>query len=161
MSISKGGRGGTIINMASICGLDSFAIGPAYCASKHGVVGFTKSLADKDLESELGIKFILICPSFTDTTLIQNTQSLLYGQNVDSQLTQLVDKYGIQTYVQISAKKIKKKYYKERFTFLCFSVDECAKSIVDVILKPENGSAWILSKGVCEKVNFHLYFKKD
>lgn len=98
MRISKGGRGGTIINMASVGGLDFFSLGPLYSASKHGVIGFTKSLAGKSLEPELGIKFILICPGFTDTTMLPtNTLSLMYGQNVESRLSQLVGQIGVQT----------------------------------------------------------------
>ncbi|XP_055324743.1 15-hydroxyprostaglandin dehydrogenase [NAD(+)]-like [Sitodiplosis mosellana] len=135
MSIAKGGRGGTILNMASICGLDPFFWGPVYCASKHGVVGFTKSLAEKELESELGIKFIIICPGFTETTLLTKVDSTLYGQNVASERPQ--DIYGIQT------------------------VDQCAKGIVEVMKKSKNGEAWILSKGYHKKVDFQLYYKNN
>lgn len=103
MSVSKGGRGGTIINMASICGLDPFPWGPFYCASKFGVVGFTRSFAEPELESELGIKFIIICPGFTDTKLLPtNMESACYGQNAKIVGEQAIDKYGIQTYVIIN-----------------------------------------------------------
>ena len=97
MSIAKGGRGGTILNMASICGLDPFFWAPVYCGSKCGVVGFTKSLAEKELESEMGIKFIIICPGFTDTPLLANVESTLYGPLTAAKLPQILDKCGIQT----------------------------------------------------------------
>ncbi|HEU4564076.1 MAG TPA: SDR family NAD(P)-dependent oxidoreductase, partial [Gemmatimonadaceae bacterium] len=35
------GRGGAIINMASVLGVVGFNGAPAYCAAKHGVVGLT------------------------------------------------------------------------------------------------------------------------
>lgn len=97
MSISKGGRGGTIINTASVFGLDSCSYLPSYSGSKHGVIGFTKSLADKDLESEQGIKFILNCLGFTETDILENAKSSLYGQNFTTHVAQAFDKYGTQT----------------------------------------------------------------
>lgn len=99
MSIEKGGRGGTIVNMASVCGLDEHFWAPVYCASKHGVVGFTKSLAEKELYTELGIKFITICPGFTDTTLLNEIGSKIYGKNISKEIPKIIEKYGIQTYV--------------------------------------------------------------
>lgn len=45
MSVSNGGKGGIILNVASTTGLDPFAPSPSYSASKHGVVGFTRSMA--------------------------------------------------------------------------------------------------------------------
>lgn len=98
MGVDKGGHGGMIVNMASICALDGFAWGPMYCASKHGVAGFTKSLAKKELNAELGIKFVLICPGFTDTNLFDNLQ--LYGKNNAIEFPEFVKKFGMQTYVE-------------------------------------------------------------
>lgn len=45
MSISKNGRGGLIVNISSIAGIRFSTHVPIYCASKHGVLGFTKSMA--------------------------------------------------------------------------------------------------------------------
>ena len=44
MSTNKGHRGGDVINIASMGGLVPMSFSPAYCASKHGVVGFTRSM---------------------------------------------------------------------------------------------------------------------
>ena len=44
MSTDKGHRGGDVINISSMGGLVPMPYGPAYCASKHGVVGFTRSM---------------------------------------------------------------------------------------------------------------------
>lgn len=43
MSKQKGGRGGIVLNIASVAGIQSFFSLPAYTASKHGVIGFTHS----------------------------------------------------------------------------------------------------------------------
>lgn len=98
MSICKGGHGGTIINIASLAGLRKAHIFPIYCASKHGVVGFTRSFADNKFAAELGIKFILICPGFTDTTLLSNMESTLYG-NTAKEMPKIIEIIGTQTYV--------------------------------------------------------------
>lgn len=47
MSVSNGGRGGIILNVASIAGLTVLQYCPIYNASKHGVVGFTRSMAGR------------------------------------------------------------------------------------------------------------------
>lgn len=44
MSITAGGRGGTVANISSIGGLDYMFSAPAYSASKYGVVGFSRCL---------------------------------------------------------------------------------------------------------------------
>lgn len=44
MSITSGGRGGTVANISSIGGLDYMFSTPAYSASKYGVVGLTRCL---------------------------------------------------------------------------------------------------------------------
>lgn len=44
MSIEKGGRGGIIANVSSVCGLDGLFSDPISAATKHAVVGFTRSL---------------------------------------------------------------------------------------------------------------------
>ena len=44
MGKHNGGKGGSIINTASIFGLSPSTGFPIYCATKYGVVGFTLSL---------------------------------------------------------------------------------------------------------------------
>jgi 3-oxoacyl-[acyl-carrier protein] reductase len=62
-----GGRG-YIINVASVVGLKGYVDQGAYAASKHGVVGLTKTLA-AELHGQ-GIKVSAICPGGVDTELI-------------------------------------------------------------------------------------------
>jgi 3-oxoacyl-[acyl-carrier protein] reductase len=61
--------GGAIVNMASQSGLQGQAMNEAYCASKAGVVLFTRSLA-RELAPE-GIRVNCVCPGGTDTALLR------------------------------------------------------------------------------------------
>lgn len=45
MSPSNKGRGGLVVNIASICGILYTPFLAAYVASKHGVLSFTKCMA--------------------------------------------------------------------------------------------------------------------
>ena len=67
--MKKAGRG-RIVNLASAHGLVASPFKSAYVAAKHGVMGFTKTLA---LEvAEQGITCNAICPGYVKTPLVEN-----------------------------------------------------------------------------------------
>src|SRR5207344_568502 len=61
---------GDIVNVASLAGRNGFVGGTAYVASKHAVLGFSKSLMLD--ERKEGVRVIAICPGSVDTALIRN-----------------------------------------------------------------------------------------
>ncbi len=60
--------GGRVINIASIAGREGTPLLAAYCAAKHGVVGFTRALAEELRAAKVSVN--AICPGSVDTAML-------------------------------------------------------------------------------------------
>jgi len=61
--------GGRVINIASIAGREGTPLLAAYCAAKHGVVGFTRALAEELRAAKVLVN--AICPGSVDTAMLR------------------------------------------------------------------------------------------
>ncbi|MEO1191243.1 MAG: glucose 1-dehydrogenase [Pseudomonadota bacterium] len=65
---AESGQGGVILNVASVAGLVGAPLLSVYGATKHGVVGLTKSAAGE--YGRKGIRINCLCPAFADTDMV-------------------------------------------------------------------------------------------
>jgi NAD(P)-dependent dehydrogenase (short-subunit alcohol dehydrogenase family) len=65
---------GAIVNTASGAGIVATPGMAPYCASKHGILGLTKTAAVEN--AALGIRVNAICPGATDTPMMQATMAI-------------------------------------------------------------------------------------
>jgi NAD(P)-dependent dehydrogenase (short-subunit alcohol dehydrogenase family) len=60
---------GSIVNVASVAGLLGTPKGSIYSASKHGVIGLTRSAAVE--YAKAGLRINAVCPAYTDTPMVR------------------------------------------------------------------------------------------
>ncbi|MFI9240361.1 3-oxoacyl-ACP reductase FabG [Streptomyces sp. NPDC053079] len=64
---------GRIVNIASTAGKQGVVLASPYSASKHGVVGFTKSLGNE--LAKTGITVNAVCPGYVETPMAERVRS--------------------------------------------------------------------------------------
>ncbi|MFJ8825849.1 SDR family NAD(P)-dependent oxidoreductase [Streptomyces sp. NPDC102467] len=75
-AIEAAGKGGAVVNVASILGSVGFAGSPAYVAAKHGVVGLTKTAGAE--YAAKGIRVNAVGPGFIETPLLKEMDKAAY-----------------------------------------------------------------------------------
>lgn len=133
MDKANGGRGGMIVNIASVLGLEPCSCLAIYTASKHGVMGFTRSIADEFYYKRTGVAVMAICPGITMTGLWHEFE----GNDTFPYSTELS---------------------KQFFSANHQNADECAVNFVKAMETGKNASIWILDVGKLREVNPTTYW---
>ena len=95
--MKAGGRGGAIINMASILGHVGFNGAPAYTAAKHGLIGLTRAAA---LElAPHGIRVVAVSPGFIRTPLIAGLEETVLPLHPVGRLGEAEEVAGLVAYL--------------------------------------------------------------
>jgi 3-hydroxybutyrate dehydrogenase len=122
---------GRIINVASAHGLVASPFKSAYVAAKHGVVGFTKSVA---LElAETGVTCNAICPGYVRTPLVE-------GQVADQAKVHNMSEEDVIRNVILAVQPTKRFVEPSEIgAFAAFLCSDAAKSITGAALSVDGG----------------------
>uniref|UniRef100_A0A0K8VT91 alcohol dehydrogenase n=1 Tax=Bactrocera latifrons TaxID=174628 RepID=A0A0K8VT91_BACLA len=134
MDKNKKGRGGLIVNIASVLGLEPAPPTAVYCASKFGVMGFSRSLGDPYYYNLTGIAVVTFCPGLTDTPLKNN----------------IATKYTFEYSKVIGEKLNNTKTQKP---------EACGAHLAEVVESAENGGIYISNQGTLSKVTPTVYWE--
>lgn len=96
----KGGNGGVIVNISSAAGLTQNPMSPVYCASKSGILVFSKSLACDEEIKNAGVRINICCPAFVDTALVRDLA--LDDSPAGSRTKALIEKVGVMTPMEVA-----------------------------------------------------------
>ncbi|EDW72981.1 uncharacterized protein Dwil_GK17293 [Drosophila willistoni] len=136
MSISKGGRGGMIVNISSVVGLQPEPLYPICAASKAAVTCFTRSLAAPFYLEHFGVSFVTICPGLTETSLLDDMTSKTI--------------FDFETPIHFIVSKIRRQ-----------TAEDCARNLVKAIENSKNGDVFMLDLGEISEVKIPDHWAKQ
>jgi ketoreductase len=95
-------QGGRIINIASTGGKQGVLHGSPYCASKHGMVGFTRALGLELARNGSGITVNAVCPGFVETEMAERVRdhyARLWGTDAAETRRRIEERVPIGRYI--------------------------------------------------------------
>jgi len=167
MSTANGGKGGLIVNTASLAGvttddpsmwwLDSKKASAAaiggypYVVSKHGVVALTRGLGQDPILSSHGVKVQCICPLWADTEIVSSITSFKQSDgDANLKLKGVVDKS-----IQVAGGLMTPEYVAENFYRV---ITTCGNGAVLAIVKngpfliPDTSTTYVIAMGLLTKL---------
>ncbi|BFF99702.1 alcohol dehydrogenase [Drosophila madeirensis] len=134
MDKSKGGRGGLIVNISSVAGLQPTALMAIYSAAKTGVTTFTRSMANPIYYAHSGVSFVTICPGFTETPLLDDISS----KTTFTYNTPMLDMF----------QRVKRQ-----------KPEDCARNLVQAMEQAQNGAVLMLELGDTQEIQIPDFWK--
>ncbi|XP_069687824.1 15-hydroxyprostaglandin dehydrogenase [NAD(+)]-like [Periplaneta americana] len=132
------GKGGLVINCASIVGLQPLPGAPIYSISKYAVIGTVKNFGDKFHYDRTNIRVVAVCPGVTGTDLVHGAEDRQY-----------TPEWGKHAYQQLQSLPAQ-------------STDVLGQAVVYITKCAPSGSVWIVedSKLYCAEIpSRHCYSK--
>ncbi|XP_031355780.1 15-hydroxyprostaglandin dehydrogenase [NAD(+)]-like [Photinus pyralis] len=124
MSVAKGGRGGVVINVASIMGIEPSFMTPAYSGSKAFVIGVGRSFGNQLYCNHNKVRVMTICPALTDTDLVKDESILASRSN------EFIPGLKEMSLLQFES------LYKQ-------TPDNVGKAVVAMLNEGDSGSVWV------------------
>ncbi|CAG4908154.1 unnamed protein product [Colias eurytheme] len=122
MRKDKSGRGGTIVNIASIAGLIQSPYMPVYNGTKSAVLQFSNCIGSKENYEKTGVKVVTICYGVTNTTLLSKQKFQSFCDLYDD-MDDVLKQYPAQ------------------------SAEDAAKGLVEACKQGESASTWLVING--------------
>ncbi|KAK7161581.1 hypothetical protein R3I94_004306 [Phoxinus phoxinus] len=98
MSKEYGKEGGVIINVSSMAAFIYSPHQPVYTATKYGVIGFSRAIADASEQGNYGVRINTLCPAFVDTQLlhtVEHEETMGKFVKYKDEFKERIDKYGV------------------------------------------------------------------
>lgn len=121
------GKGGVIVNLTGVHGVEPLAPAPTLSASYYGIVGFSRSFGHQIHEQRSGIRVITLCTGFTKTDFLKRIEEKSLTESMGSDFEEVLKQSKIQ----------------------CPGV--CGEAVLHLIKCANSGSVW-----VCEGSNLFL-----
>ncbi|XP_046544092.1 15-hydroxyprostaglandin dehydrogenase [NAD(+)]-like [Haliotis rubra] len=94
-AMSAAGKGGLVVNLASLSGMVPTYHLPVYGASKQAVISFTQSCADNPHYKRANLRFACVCPAFADTAILPQNDLDPRFPYPRQEAQALVDMFGV------------------------------------------------------------------
>ncbi|OXU17447.1 hypothetical protein TSAR_016929 [Trichomalopsis sarcophagae] len=118
MGKDTGGKGGVIVNVASVLGLEACPQLPIYSATNHAVIAFSRSFSQPYHYQRTGVRLVVLCPGLTESPMLENLKNEQFVPRPEELLEAM------------------KEFHPQR-------AENVAHALVYVIRCAQNGSVWI------------------